>query len=129
MVDMTKNIEAKVYQEAYEAAMAACNACKPVPMIVGQARGLFGNDIIPGTEEFVADGVCGFAYVHLMKATGPFVSWLKKQKGTGWNANPGWDIPMRMGEQSMQRKEAAGKAFCEVLKKYGVDCYMWSRMD
>jgi hypothetical protein len=132
MTDMTRGIENVVYAEAYAAAMEACNSAVPVPMIVGQAKGLFGNEIVPGTAEFVSDGVCGFAWVHITPARGPFVSWCKKRgpHPIGYTSSyGGYDISMRMGNQSMQRKEAAGLAFAKVLNKYGINAYMASRMD
>jgi len=118
-----------IYEEAFEAANAAAAATTPAPMIVGRAIG-FTNAIVPGTEEFVADGVCGFAWVKIRPARGEFVKWCKANKiGRPDDYAGGYLISMRQGNQSMQRKEAAGIAFAQVLTKHGINAYMESRMD
>lgn len=129
--------EEAVWKEATAAAVSAHDACIPTPMIVGQARELFGNEIIPGTEEFVADGVCGFAWIRIKPARGPLVKWLKNQgkgdKGVygGWTLSP-YDFNPNLGRtQSMQRKEAAMTAACKVLRTYYPESKIWveSRLD
>jgi len=119
-----------IYNEAFEAANAAAAAAQPVPMVVGRAAGLFGSAIVPGTEEFVADGVCGFAWVKIRPARGEFVKWCKANNiGRPDDYAGGYLISMRQGNQSMQRKEAAGDAFAKVLQSYGINAYMQSRID
>lgn len=126
-----------IFNEAQQAAEKAFDECKPIPMVIGQAKDLFSNEIVPGTEEFVADGVCGFAWVNIKPARGPFVKFLK-QNNLGRNGvYGGWtismyDISRRAGySQSMQRKEAACRAFVQVIKNYAPDMSIWmeSRMD
>lgn len=126
---------AQILKEAQEAAVAAFHAAKPVPMVVGQAESLFSNRIVPGTEEFVADGVCGFAWTVIRPARGPFVKFLKEQDIGSKNYEGGWYVssydlaPGTGHSQSMQRKEAAVRAAVAVLNKHGINCYTYSRMD
>ena len=118
-----------IYEEAFEAANAAADACMPMPMVVGQAVG-FSNFMVPGTMEFVADGVCGFAWVKIRPARGEFVKFCKANNiGYRDDYAGGYLISMRQGNQSMQRKEAAGRAFAAVLVKHGIKAHMQSRMD
>lgn len=130
----------EIYIEAVTAAVAAGKAHKPTPMVVGQAVGLFGNAIVPGTEEVVEDGVCGFAWVKIKPARGPFIAWLKANNIGSSGVYGGWEISMgrfpsfgSLGEtnfgQSMERKEAAGDAFAAVLKSHGIRAWMVSRID
>lgn len=122
-----------IYTEAFDEATRAFNGTTPVPMLVGQARSLFGNEMVPGTEEFVADGVCGFAWVKIKPARGPFIKFCKQNNiGSKDDYAGGWSINMGLinrASQSMQRKEAAGRAFAKVLQNYGINAWMESRMD
>lgn len=131
------NMFEEIWKEASKAAWEGFQDCKPTPMIVGQARGLFGNEIIPGTEEVVEDGVCGFAWIQVKPARGPWVSWMKNNdigsSGVygGWTLSP-MDFDSRIGRsQSMERKTSAMNAALKVLEIYFPDKKMWveSRMD
>lgn len=127
----------QAFREAQQAALNAFYECKPTPMIVGQAVSLFSNEIVPGTREVVEDGVCGFAWVTIKPARGPFVKWLKQNKigrsGTygGWTISSYDTTPGTGSSQSMQRKEAGCKAFVNVIKAYFPDMKIWmeSRID
>ncbi len=121
----------KVYDEAVAAGMTAANACKPVPMIVGSSKSLFGNDVDPNQPTyFVAGGVCGFAWINVSPATQPFARWLKKTgkvRAAGYYG--GYQLSASVGGQSMRIKEAYAQAFADVLKAAGVKAYSQSRMD
>ena len=91
----------------------------------------------PGPVDHV--GACGFAWVRLPKAQGPFVTWLKKAaKGAvdsrafgerAWDV--GWEFwnPGDYRGQRIDIKEAGAAAFAAVLKKHGIACYTGSRLD
>jgi hypothetical protein len=132
-------------QEAHAAGEAAGRASKPVPMVVeGHAHPL--DDSSPVVDSwFVADGVCGFAWITLFaKGTEAkrFVNWLT---GTQKPARPdlappitarkkysgGHEIWVSGFDQSMQRKEAYAQAFANVIrgKIEGLSAYAGSRMD
>lgn len=81
------------------------------------------------------DMFCGFAWVKITPARGPFVKWLKENNigDKGWNG--GWELwssDLATGisaSQSMLRKEAAARAFAEVLRDHGIEAWMGSRAD
>lgn len=125
-----------IFSEASTAATAAFHAAKPNPVIFGQAKSLFSNEMVPGTEEYVADGVCGFAWVRIKPARGEFVKFLKSRnigdKGVyGGYTISAYEIGIPGFSQSMERKEAGCKAFVDVIKKYFPNMSIWveSRMD
>jgi hypothetical protein len=125
---MTNHNFQQIVDEAHAAGMAALNACVPTPMIVGQAAGLFGNKIVPGTEEYVEGGVCGFAWIKF-KGNTAFGRWAKKTGLARDDYPSGLYISAREGGQSMQRKEAYADAYAKHLKDNGIDAWMSSRMD
>jgi hypothetical protein len=125
-----------MWDEACAAGLAAGKACKPVPMVVGQAVDLFSDKMVPGTESVVEDGVCGFAWVNVRPATSAFCKWWKKNIGeaTGREVHRAYEggyTVLWVGEfnQSMTRKEAYAQAFAEVLRKYGIKASAMSRLD
>jgi hypothetical protein len=119
----------RLHREAHEAGMAAGNAAQPVPMIVGSPSTPFGNDIDPRQPQYyVADGVCGFAWVHL-DGREPFAKFCK-ENGLGHKGYPkGFDVSVHQFGQSMARKEAYAGAYARVLRDHGIDAYVQSRMD
>jgi len=122
------NFEA-IHREAYEAGMKAGNGASPVPMVVGSPSTPLGNDVDRKKEHwFVADGVCGFAWVHF-KGNTPWGRWAKKNKIASKDYPSGLMVWVREFGQSMQRKEAFAAAYAAVLRKYGIDAYSNSRMD
>lgn len=121
----------KWFSEAHEAGMAAGNASVPTPMVVGSPSTPFGNDIDPKKPTyFVADGVCGFAWVNVKPGTSSFAKWMVKSDKARKDAYYG-GVTVWVGYfgQSMTRKEAYASAFANVLRKYGVTAYANSRMD
>ena len=86
---------------------------------------------------------CGFAWVNVKPARGPFVNWCKKkvqeagghfqamQYGDRDSYEGGWKFwkPGGFNGQSIRIHEAGSKAFSEVLKKHNINCYWSSRLD
>ena len=107
-----------IYREAVQAGRTAVDLMTPDPMIVS------GH----GQSYFVADGVCGFAWINV-PATSSFGKFLKKEKGcrTGYPKGINWWISDY--NQSMQKKEAFAYAAARVLQRYGIDARPGSRMD
>lgn len=123
----------ELYAKAHAAGMEAFYAAKPVPMVVGTPKSLFSNEIdYSKPTEFVADGVCGNAWVIIKPARGKFVSYLKANR-LGRAGDYGGLHVRPKGEaavsQSMQRKEAYCAAFARVLEEAGITAYSDSRMD
>ena len=122
--------------EASEAAEAAVKACRPTPIVVGSPTTPFGNEIDETKETwFVEGGVCGFASVVIKPARGKFVAELKKRKIGGAHYYGGYSVnswefaPSIRQDQSYERACAAAKGAVEVLKSYGINAYVDSRID
>ena len=122
--------------EASEAAEAAVKACRPTPIVVGSPSTPLGNDVDPTQQTwFIEGGVCGFASVVIKPARGKFVAELKK-RGLGSShyyggyAVSSWEFaPSIRRDQSYERACAAAKGAVEVLKSYGINAYVDSRID
>ena len=57
----------------------AGKALQPVPMLVGSAKSLFGSEMDHSKPVYyVADGVCGFAWVNVRPGNSAFAKWLVK---------------------------------------------------
>lgn len=120
----------QILQEAIQAGRKAAKDAQVVPMIVGEAIGL-SNQIDPSKPvEYVADGVCGFAWVTVKPANSRFAKFLVS-KGLARKSfsEPGVYMWISDYNQSMQRKEAYAHAFAGVLVDYDINAYSQSRMD
>jgi len=120
-----------IFDEADRAGVLAGTGAIPTPMVVGEAKGLFSNEFAEGAKKyFVADGVCGFAWVNIKPARGGFVTWLKKS-GIGRldSYYGGWTIWVHDFGQSYERKMAYAGAFAEVLRKHGITAHANGRLD
>jgi hypothetical protein len=128
----TKETEYQViYNNARIAGIEAVQKCNPTPMIVGTPTTMFGNDIdYTQKTYYVADGVCGFAWVSVRPGNCPFANWLKKS-GLGRPDRYAGGVCIWISEfnQSMQKKESYAYAFCSVLRNCGIKAYANSRMD
>lgn len=113
---------ASIYKLADDAGKAAAETCSPVPMIVSWSK-----NGVP-QKEYVADGVCGFAWVQFAGNTA-WGRWAKKMGYARPSYPKGLSIWVSDYNQSMQRKEAYARAFANVLKNSGIDAYAQSRMD
>lgn len=123
-----------IIREAEEAGHNAATACTPRPMIVGSPSTPFGSDIDPSKPvHYVADGMCGFAWVKVSPATSSFAKWAVKEAGFRKSYNGGIDRWVSAYNQSVARKEAYARAFAEVLNRYAhitkVKAYSQSRLD
>lgn len=120
-----------IYTEAHNAGQAAATACAPVPMVVGEETSLFSGKLDRSKPmHYVADGVCGFAWVNVKDGRKPFSKWLVKNgHARKDDYRGGVLIWVSDYNQSMQRKEDYAYAFAKVLQSHGIDCYAGSRMD
>ena len=122
---------AAVYAKAVAAGMAAGNGSIPTPMIVGSPSTPFGNDVDYSKKTYyVADGVCGFAWVTVRPGTSAFAKWLAKTGKARKAYEGGMQVWVSEFGQSMQRKEAFAYAMAKVFTdELGVAAYAGSRMD
>jgi len=121
----------EIYSEAHSAGLAAGHGCTPTPMVVGQPTTPLGNDIDYEKDTYyVADGMCGFAWVNIKPARGKFVKFLKDNDiGRKDCYYGGYTVWVSEFGQSMHRKENYARAFTSVLRENGLTAYNMSRMD
>lgn len=123
---------AALYEKAHQAGLAAGNKSTPVPMVVQEAE-LDGSATPGGKSWYVADGVCGFAWVKV-PGNKPFGRWLKSRGLASSAYGGGLQIWVSQFNQSMQRKEAYAAAFADTLEQSALaefigPVYSQSRMD
>ena len=119
-----------IYNEACQAGLIAGEQIKPIPMTVGTPTSLFSNELDNTKPVYVVEGgVCGFASIIIKPGTSSFAKWLMKNALAHKHYYGGVNIWVSGFGQSMTRKEAYARAFSEVLKKYGINNYVESRMD
>lgn len=128
----------KVFAEASAAYQEAFDAAAPQPMVVGEPSSPLGNDIDPSKPVYyVADGVCGFAWVWFLNGRGSFAKYMKQvHDGSNSYYGKGYEVwssafarEDQKHSQSMQRKEAGCRAAVQVFRSYGIEAYVQSRMD
>ena len=131
MTTYANEIPATVYAEAHSAGMAAGHGCTPTPMVVGTPTTPLGNDIDYEKETYyVADGMCGFAWINIKPARGKFVKYLKDNDiGRKDSYYGGYTIWVSGFGQSLARKESYARAFANHLNKNGITAYSMSRID
>jgi hypothetical protein len=118
------------YDEAWEAGMQAGRDATPTPMVVRQHANQFDDGSAVVQSWHVPDGVCGFAWVVIRPARGPFITWCRAN-GVGRldSYAGGWSIWIDEHGQSMTRKIAHAQTMAEKLRGFGVAAYSQSRMD
>ena len=75
---------------------------------------------------------CGFAWVIVKPAKGPFVAWCKANGKGKKGYNGGWQFwysLFSVGTQSVSVHVEAAEAFAAVLRKYGIEAVTDSRLD
>lgn len=127
----------QVKEKAHLAGMKAVDDLKVIPMLVGQETYLFSGVLDTSKPtEYVADGVCGFAWVEIYPQhkgntkLGKEERSLLKQAGfkLDWEGKK-FSYWISMFDQSMQKKEAYASAYARVLRENGLKAYSSSRMD
>jgi len=119
----------EIYNKAKEEGMKALQASRPTPMVVQRHKNMLNDNSRVVYEEVVDGGVCGFAWVEIRPARGKFVIWCRKNGIGSKGYYGGWQINVREGGQSMERKEAYAGAFAKVLCEHGINACTNSRMD
>ena len=125
---LTKRECARIYREAYEAGLNAGKDADTPKFIVGDAIGL-SDEIDFSKKTYILDGLCGFAWVNISPARGAFVNYLKSRQVGSKGYYGGYEIWVREFGQSVDRKTAFARAFCDVLAKYGIEASVGSRLD
>lgn len=126
-----------ICEKANAAGIAAVEKLEVIPMIVGQETSLFSN-VIDRTKPtyYVADGVCGFAWVNVYPANKGNTRAGKEERKILESARfrkndyeKSYQLWISAYNQSMQKKEAYARAYAEVLRANGIKAYSGSRMD
>lgn len=124
--------------EADVAGQEAVSKLKVIPMIVGEGKSLFSNEIdYSKPVEYVADGVCGFAWVNVYPEFKGNTTLGKAERkvldaagfSKDWENTKRFYLWIRDYNQSLQKKETYARAFAKVLSDNGIDAYAQSRMD
>ena len=110
------------------AGKTAVDAATVVPMVVEQHVDMLDDASPVRRSWFVADGVCGFAWVTVRPGNSRFARYLKNH---GWRTAYGGGVEFWGSAygQSMQKKEAYANAYADVLRAAGFKAYAGSRMD
>lgn len=118
-------------REAYAAGLVAVSAITPVPMVVGTPTTLLGNKLdYAKPTYYVADGVCGFAWINVRPRNSAFARWLVKTgRGESDNYEKAIVIPVGGFNQSLAKKEAYAQAYALALRSHDVKAYARSRLD
>jgi hypothetical protein len=125
---LTKNQCHNIYVEAYEAGLNAGKDADTPKFIVGDAIGL-SDEIDFSKKTYILDGLCGFAWINISPARGAFVNYLKSRQVGSKGYYGGYEIWVREFGQSVDRKTAFARAFCDVLHKHGINASVGSRLD
>ena len=106
----------RAWDEGVRAAMAAI----PKPMTVVDRD---GNKV-----DYVSEGVCGFAWLHVPGNTS-FGRWLKKKGLARPDYPTGLSVWVSAYNQSHDRKAAHAYAMASYLQLHGIECSARSRLD
>ena len=119
----------RVWADALEAGHEAVKNLEVVPMIVGTPTTPLGSDIDYSKKTyFVADGLCGFAWVGFAGNTA-FGRWAKAEGIADKAYGGGLHFWIREFGQSVQRKEVFAGTIAGVLRNNGIEAYASSRLD
>lgn len=115
-----------LWSAADAAGRKAAAECTPRPMVVTQHGSETGGVRV---VDIIDDGMCGFAYVKIRPANGPFVKWLKT-RNVGYKAyGGGWEVSIHDYGQSWERKRAHARAMATVLRDAGINATSYDRLD
>lgn len=120
-----------IFAEAHEAGNAAAMSAVPRPMVVGEAKSLFSDEIDYSKPVYYeSEGLCGFAWISFLSGRGPAVSYMKaKEIGRKPYGQKGWQIWVSGYGQSYERKMAYAEAYSKVMRANGIDAYADGRLD
>jgi hypothetical protein len=122
---------------AHEAGIKAVSDLAVVPMLVGQETSLFSGKIdYTKPVEYIADGVCGFAWVSVKPEHKGNTRLGKDERivleAAGFSKNDyekTYQLWISLFNQSMQKKEKYAAEYAKVLRANGIRAYSGSRMD
>lgn len=119
----------RIHEEAHKAGLKALAECVPEPMIVCQHANMIDDSSPVVRRDYVADGLCGFAWINVRPGTCSFAKYLKTYRQGYKDYYGGISIHVREGNQSIAKKEAYAGAFAEVLCNHDINASAESRLD
>ena len=120
---------ADLHARAHTAGHAAATKTTPRAIVVGEAKGLFSNEIDFSKPTFYeSEGCCGFAWVSF-PGNKPFGRWAKKEGLARSHYPSGLCIWISDYGQSVERKSAYAEAYAKVLRDAGVVASSGDRLD
>lgn len=119
-----------LHNAAHAAGHAAALAAVPDPMMVYEADGLTDLPKPGGKAWYVAEGLCGFAWVNVKPGNSRFANWLKG-RGLARRDSYYGGVTLWVGDygQSHARKVAYARAYAGVLVDAGLKAYADDRLD
>lgn len=118
-----------LYDKARAAGLAAGNGATVTPMVVCQHENVADDSSPVAKSYFVADGVCGFAWITIRPGNCSFAKWLAANDLARKSYGGGVSIWVHEFNQSLSRKEVFAHAFADVLSEAGIKATPGSRMD
>ena len=126
-----------ICNKADAAGKSAVEKLEVVPMLVGQETSFFSGKLDHTKPTYyVADGVCGFAWVNVYPQYKGNTRLGKEERKVlemaGFRKNDyekTYQLWISAFNQSMQKKETYARAYAEVLRENGLKSYSGSRMD
>lgn len=121
----------EILSEAHRAGVYHGLDLKPTPMVVEDHVNVLDDNSDVKHAYYVPSGVCGFAYIITNEhGNSKFVKYLKSiGEGNKYYYGGYYVKWVREFGQSLEKKEAYARAYAGVLKTYGIDVYINSRMD
>lgn len=127
---MSSSQHQSVYNEAYAAGIQACESMAPTPVVFGHAASIFSDEIDYSKPTYYnSEGVCGFAWVVIRPGNSSFARWMVKRGLARKHYYGGVSYNVRVGGQSLERKEAFARAFAASLNNAGIKAHAESRLD
>lgn len=119
----------QIFVEACQFGHGEMSRCQPEPVDVVQREYPLDDNSRVIRSFRLNEGLCGFAGVVFKPATQPFARWMKESKRGYKMYSGGWYYPIHEGNQSIALKEAYARGMIQVFEKYGIKCYLDSRLD
>lgn len=124
-------------EKADAAGTAAVEVLQVIPMVVGSETTLFSGKLdYTKPTYFVADGLCGFAWISITPEYKGNTSLGKEERkvleAMGFRKNDyekTYQLSVSAFNQSIQKKEAYAAAYAKVLRSNGIRAYSNSRLD
>jgi hypothetical protein len=130
---MNKKLQEELFGTVLRAARArgasAATAVTPVPMVVQEHANVMDDSSPVAQSWFVADGVCGFAWVIINPGTSAFARWLIKHGHAKPHYCGGVSIWISDYNQCHQKKVAHAAEMASYLRSVGISAHAGDRLD